>query len=107
MAVTCCELKWLRYLPHHLQVPQLAPTFLFCGNQATLYISSDIIFHECISILKLTVILPVMNFRRIAFSWPTFPLMFNSPICFTKALRSSQFHLLKGKLGLCNLHTPT
>lgn len=50
MKVTCREFRWLRYLLHDLQIPQLSPTPLYCDNQATLCISSNLIFHERTSI---------------------------------------------------------
>lgn len=46
MVVTCCELKWLRYVLHDLRVPQFSPTPLFYDNQVALHISNNLVFHE-------------------------------------------------------------
>lgn len=46
MAVTLCELKWLRQLLHDLCVPVTQPILLHCDNQAALYIVANLIFHE-------------------------------------------------------------
>lgn len=46
MANTCLELTWLRYILQDLEVPQTAPTQLFCDNRAALHIAAKPVFHE-------------------------------------------------------------
>ena len=46
MANTCLELTWLRYILQDIRVPQIAPTSLFCDNQAALHIAANPVFHK-------------------------------------------------------------
>lgn len=46
MALTVCELKWLRALLLDLGVSQQKPMELHCDTQATLYIAANPVFHE-------------------------------------------------------------
>ncbi|XP_021833343.1 uncharacterized protein LOC110773141 [Prunus avium] len=46
IANTCLELTWLCYILQDLKVPHIAPTPLFCDNQAALYIAANPVFHE-------------------------------------------------------------
>lgn len=46
MAVTLCELKWLRQLLDDLCVSITQPVFLHCDNQAAICIAANLIFHE-------------------------------------------------------------
>lgn len=78
MAVTCCELKLLRYLLPNLKVPQLSPTPLFLDNTIQpLCTSLQIRFSmNILSTLKSTVTLSRMIFKPIVFLCPT-SSMFN------------------------------
>ncbi|CAL2259998.1 unnamed protein product [Prunus armeniaca] len=46
MAVTTCELQWLRYLVHDLGMPHSTPSLLYCDNQVVLHIAANSVFHE-------------------------------------------------------------
>jgi hypothetical protein len=46
MTATTCELTWLRYLLHDLQVKHNQPATLFYDNQVALYIAANPVYHE-------------------------------------------------------------
>lgn len=46
MAIATCEVTWLTSLLKELGIKNLAPAVLKCGNQATLYIAANPVFHE-------------------------------------------------------------
>jgi len=46
MTLATCELIWLKQLLKKLQFGEVTPMTLICDNQATLHISSNIVFHE-------------------------------------------------------------
>ena len=46
MALTTCELTWLRYLFKDLQVNLTKPVTLICDNRAALHIAANLVFHE-------------------------------------------------------------
>lgn len=106
MAITCCELKWLRYLLCDLRVPISRPIPLFCDNQAALHclqfglswahqdIKIDCHFIRInykSTILFLHISLPLSNLR----TYPPKPLTFLSSI------------FLLVKLSVRDLHAPT
>ena len=46
MAMTTCELKWLKGILSSLGVPHITPISLHCDSQAALHISQNSVFHE-------------------------------------------------------------
>ena len=46
MAVTTCELMWLKQLIEELGVTHVKSIQLVCDNQATMHITSNPVFHE-------------------------------------------------------------
>ncbi|GKG19963.1 putative copia-type protein, partial [Tanacetum coccineum] len=47
MAITTCELKWLKSVLPSLGIHQVKPMSLYCDSQAALHISQNPVFHEC------------------------------------------------------------
>lgn len=46
VAATCCEVTWLLYILHDLNVRQKQPVSLYCDNKAAIHIASNPVFHE-------------------------------------------------------------
>lgn len=48
MATTACEIVWLLSLIRELQIhhPHPHPVALYCDNKVTIYIASNLMFHE-------------------------------------------------------------
>lgn len=46
MAVTCCEVTWLKYLLTDMHVVHSQSALLFCDNQAALHMAANPVFHE-------------------------------------------------------------
>lgn len=46
MAVTMCELTWLKSFLISLGIHHIHPMRLYCDNQAALHIASNPVFHE-------------------------------------------------------------
>lgn len=46
MGHTCCELKWISYLPKDFNIKIPLPVNLYCDNQAAIAIAKNHVFHE-------------------------------------------------------------
>ncbi|WVZ01131.1 hypothetical protein V8G54_027200 [Vigna mungo] len=46
LADTICELQWLTYLLHDLQVAYTSPALIYCDNQSAIQIAFNQVFHE-------------------------------------------------------------
>ncbi|KAK2995291.1 hypothetical protein RJ640_013500 [Escallonia rubra] len=107
MANTCLELTRLRYILQDLRVPQVAPTQLFCDNQAALHIAANPIFHERTKHVEIDCHI-VREKLQAGMIKPSYvPTRFQLADVFTKALGKDQFETLRNKLGLHDIHSPT
>jgi len=106
MATTTCELQWISYLLHDLHIPTTQPANLYCDNQSAIQIPSNQAFHERTKHIEIDChmvceklstgflkLLPITSAMQVA-------------DIFTKPLISSQFYILKNKLGMKNIYFP-
>ncbi|KAL0385494.1 UNVERIFIED_CONTAM: Retrovirus-related Pol polyprotein from transposon RE1 [Sesamum radiatum] len=97
---TVCELQWITYLLADLQVHVLTPIFLYCDNQAAIYIVANPVFHERTKHLEIDCHLVRDKFK----AGFVLPLHISGSDqladVFTKSLSGSHFSTLLSKLGL-------
>ncbi|KAK3005577.1 hypothetical protein RJ639_016411 [Escallonia herrerae] len=107
MAVTTCELTWLKSFLLSLGVHHDRPMRLFCDNQATLHIASNPVFHERTKHIEIDC--HYVREQLLAGNISTAHVRTAQQVAdiFTKAFGHHQFHYLCGKLGIRNLFAPT
>ena len=107
LAMTACELKWLRYLLKDLQVSCSQAVPVYCDSKAAIHIAANPVYHERTKHIEVDchfvrdevqtghiVLVHVRTHQQLA-------------DIFTKALGHRQFSVLFCKLGIRDLHTPT
>ncbi|KAK3012732.1 hypothetical protein RJ639_009565 [Escallonia herrerae] len=107
MAVTTCELTWLKSFLLSLGVHHDRPMRLFCDNQTALHIASNPVFHERTKHIEIDC--HYVREQLLAGNISTAHVLTAQQVAdiFTKALGRHQFHYLCDKFGIQNLHAPT
>lgn len=107
MAVTCCELKWLRQLLSDFRVSQYFLVPLHCDSQAAIHIIANSIQHVRTKHIEndCHFIRDEYIADRIFLSYV--PSQSQLVDIFIKSLGLYLVHDLMCKLGIHNLHTPT
>ena len=107
MAMTTCELKWLKAFLSSLGVPHTRPMSLHCDSQKALHISQNLVFHERTKHIEVDChfVCDEIIARNIN---PTFvPSNAQLADVFTKVLSKRQYEYLFRKLGIRDLHALT
>lgn len=100
MAMTCCELKWLRYLLKDIQVPISGPTPLNFDNHDALYIASNPVYHEWTKHIEIYCHFVREELQANQIDPTYLPTDVQLANIFTKTLSYSQFLDLFGHIGL-------
>ena len=105
MALVYCEITWLQYILHNHGIKHQQPVKFYCDNQATLYISSNHVFHDCTKQIEIDCHLFREKFQ--AGTVKTFNILTSKQLVdiFTKPLGSSQFSSLVSKLRMINIYS--
>jgi hypothetical protein len=105
MATTCYEITWFKQLLADLHISHSQPAKLYCNNQAAIHIASNPVFHEKAKPIEIECHL--MREKLQHGTIQTFHVFTTQqPLdLFNKALSSTQFHHLLGKLGVMNIHS--
>lgn len=107
MALTVCELKWLKALLKDLGVNQTKPIDSHCDNQAALYIAANPVFHERTKHVEIDC--PGVRDEIMNGTIRTRKVHTTDQLAdvFTKALGRREFESIVVKLGIYNPYAPT
>jgi len=107
MAITTCELKWLKGILSSLNVIHTTPMLLHYDSQVDLHISQNLVFHDRAKHIEVDChfIRDVIILEDIS---PSFvPTNEQLADIFIKALRKQEYSFLFCKLDIRDLHPPT
>ena len=107
MAVTTCELKWLKSLLESFSVLHSSPMRLFCDNQSALHIAKNPVFHERTKHIEVDCHFVRDELQSGNISTAYVPTRHQLADFLTKALGRQQFTFLMRKLGIRDLHAPS
>ncbi|XP_065855377.1 uncharacterized mitochondrial protein AtMg00810-like [Euphorbia lathyris] len=107
MAVTTCELKWLKSLLRSLGVHHSRPMRLFCDSQAAIHIAANPVFHDRTKHIEADCHFVRDELQAGNITTSYVPTGHQLADILTKALGRQQFYYLLRKLGICDLHAPT
>lgn len=99
MASTVCELQWISYLLHDLNIPISLPISLWCDNQSVKHIASNRIFHECTKHLDIDCHLLRDKFKQGFIHPHHVSTKLQLANIFTKSLSAPVFNNISSKLG--------
>ena len=105
MASTCCEITWLTQLLANPHISHPQPMKLYCDNKVAIHIASNLVFHERTNHIEIDCHLIRKKLQDDIIQTFHTPITQQLADLFTKALGSTQFLYLLGKLGVMNIHS--
>ncbi|KAJ9567342.1 LOW QUALITY PROTEIN: hypothetical protein OSB04_003308 [Centaurea solstitialis] len=100
MAVTTCEIVWLRWLLADMGVDVSQPTPLHCDNKSAMQIAKNSVFHERTKHIEIDCHFTRQHLQLGTISLPFVPSALQIADIFTKALPASRFRFLCDKLSI-------
>lgn len=107
MAVTTCELKWIKSLVRSLGVIHSKPMRLFCDSQSVLHIAKNPVFHDRTKHIEVDCHFVRDELQGVNITALYVPTGHQLADNLTKALGRQQFGYLLCNLGICDLHALT
>ena len=107
MAKSVCEIMWLHQLLMEVGIKTLVPTKLWCDNQATLHIASNLIFHERTKHIEIDSHFIREKIQLSLISTEYVKTGEQLSDIFTKALNGDRVSYLCNKLDMINIYTTT
>lgn len=106
LASTACELQWLTYLLHDLQLPLIEPALLYCDSNSTRQIATNSIFHERTKHIELDCHFIREKLQQKLFQ--LFPISSANQLAdvFTRALDPHPLSVFVSKLGVHSIYSP-
>ena len=105
MASTYCEIIQLKQILADLHILHPQPVKLYYNNKIAIHFTSNPIFHERTKHIKIDCHLIREKLQDGIIQTFHIPTTQEPANLFTKALGSTQFHYLLGKLGVMNIHS--
>ncbi|KAJ9548119.1 hypothetical protein OSB04_020662 [Centaurea solstitialis] len=100
MAVTTCEIVWLRWLLADMGVDVSQPTPLHCDKKSAMQIAKNSVFHERTKHIEIDCHFTRQHLQLGTISLPFVPSAMQIADIFTKALSASRFRFLCDKLSM-------
>ncbi|XP_021719900.1 uncharacterized protein LOC110687549 [Chenopodium quinoa] len=107
MAVTTCELKWLKSLLSSLGILHPKPMKLYCDSQSALHIAKNPVFHDRTKHIEAGCHFVRDELVNGNLATAYVPTGHQLADILMKALGKRQFGFLLNKLGIRDLHAPT
>jgi len=107
MAHTVCEMMWLKNLIMEFGFRQRGPMPMHCGNQSTIYIDQNLVFHERTKHIEINyhLIRDALTKKVVSLSFT--PSSKHLAYLFTKAASPHVFSNLCSKLCMIDIYAPT
>ncbi|XP_019178292.1 PREDICTED: uncharacterized protein LOC109173508 [Ipomoea nil] len=106
LAATTCEVQWISYLLHELEVNTSAPSAVYCDSKSAIAIAENPVFHERTKHIELDCHLVREKLSKGVIK--LFHVGSENQLAdtFTKTHCPSSFHKYISKLGLFNMYSP-
>lgn len=106
LAVTACELQWIRFLLKDFSVNHSSAALIFCDNRSAIHIAENPIFHERTKHIEIDCHLVREKIQLGLIRCLHVSSQHQIADLFTKPLGKDLFHSLIHKLSLINIHAP-
>ena len=107
MTQSTCEIRWLHQLLAEFGMKTSVLAKLWCDNQVTLHIASNLVFHERTKHIEIDFHFVCEKIQLGLFSIGYVKIGEQLGDIFTKALSGYRVSYLCNKLGMINIYAPT